>query len=158
MSKETLEELKAIYDDAPYENFGEEIFINTHGNYILFYEDDFYTRDNGKWVKCCGFLPCYGLRSLSDIKRIIEVSEQMQELQSAYTDVLIHTTDSRMSKPYLDASVVKSVIDEVAKEKSERLQEVLSEMAENANSNGYHDHAEAINEALERLDEEGFLL
>lgn len=76
---ETLEQLKAIYDGAPYENIGEEILINTHGNYILFYEDDFYTRDNGKWVKCCGFLPCYGLRSLSDIKLIIELMEANKE-------------------------------------------------------------------------------
>ena len=87
MSKETLEELKAIIDNAPYENIGEDIFINTHGNYVLFYEDDFYTRDGDKWVKCCGFLPCYGLRSLSDIERIIELKEQVKAGYESYARI-----------------------------------------------------------------------
>jgi len=79
----TEEELKAIIKNAPFENIGEDIFINALGNYILFYEDDFYTRDNNKWVKCRGFLPCYGLRSLSEMKRIIEQREMLELAWSA---------------------------------------------------------------------------
>ena len=60
---ETLDDLMAIIDGAPFENLGDDIFVNVHGNYVLFYEDDFFVRDCGKWVKCCGYLPCYGFRS-----------------------------------------------------------------------------------------------
>lgn len=83
---------------------------------------------------------------------------ELKHTAEALRSIISHATEDRMSKPYLDASIVNSVIDDIAKEKSDRLQAVLSEMAENATSNGYHDHAEAINEALERLDEEGLLL
>lgn len=76
---ENLEELKTIVGNAPFENIGEDIFINALGNYVLFYEDDYFVRDGDKWVKCCGYLPCYGLRSLSDIERIIELMETNRE-------------------------------------------------------------------------------
>lgn len=87
MSKGTLEELKAIVDNAPFENIGEDIFINALGNYVLFYEDDYFVRDVDKWVKCCGYLPCYGLRSLSDIKRIIELEQRVKANYEACTRI-----------------------------------------------------------------------
>lgn len=155
MSKETLEELKTIVDTSPRGATN----IDNYCDYIKVVGGDFYGWSDqlNEWG-VFEYADSVTMRSLSDIKRIIELSEQLQELQTAYTEVLIHVTDSRMSKPYLDASVVKGVIDDVVKEKSEVLKAVLSEMAENANSNGYHDHAEGINEAIERLDEEGLLL
>lgn len=148
MSIEALDELKAIRDNAPYGAVG----ISDSGFYI---NDECHAWLNDVWFENTEAETC---RSLSDINRIIELSEQSQNLESTYIEVLCHVTDSRMSKLYLDSSIVKCVVDAVAKEKSERLQAVLYEMAENATSNGFHDHAEAINEALERLDEEGLLL
>lgn len=76
---ETLEQLQSIIDNAPCENIGEQIFINYNGDYVLFYEDHFYERNNCKWVMCCGFLPCYKMRSLSDIERIIELEKKLAE-------------------------------------------------------------------------------
>lgn len=92
---ETLEELRAIYDNAPYENIGEDIFINAHGNYVLFYEDDFFTRDGDEWVKCCDYLPCYGLRSLSDIKFIINQMEVEEDLRQSLKAMNIHCVKLR---------------------------------------------------------------
>lgn len=73
-----LEELKEIRDNAPYENMGENLFVNGAGDYILFYEDDFFNRFNNGWVKV-EIVNMYAARSLDDIKLIIELMESKNE-------------------------------------------------------------------------------
>lgn len=74
-SFENLADLQKILDEAPNENIGEHLLINENGEFILFSEDDFFERKNGKWVKCTGFLPCNKLRSADDIQKVVNLSK-----------------------------------------------------------------------------------
>ncbi len=83
MSKETLEELKAIIDNAP--KCGTATHIDQRGSYIkdCFVGCQFYHSRIG-WVE---FDRAVRMRSLSDIKAIIELMEQVKASYEAYSRI-----------------------------------------------------------------------
>ena len=77
MSSETLEELKAIVENAP--DGAEGVSENTNA-YVKRSDGNFYWWDGVRWEK----LHCHiGARSLSDIKRIIELMEIESDIRAA---------------------------------------------------------------------------
>lgn len=88
-------------------------------------------------------------------KNIIN-SDDVADALKAYCEVLYHATDGRMSKVYTDSSVVISVIDEVRKQRSDRILEILIELRDSEKENEYKRHVTTltIEEIIQKIDEE----
>lgn len=95
MSKETLEELKAIFENAPDDGMADEFFIyQGEVNYIDNHENGhqfkIWCEDEQQWVfseLVDGWQYIRGRRSLSDIKRTIELMEQVKASFEAYSRI-----------------------------------------------------------------------
>lgn len=92
MSNETLEELKVIIDGAPDDGMADEFFMYQGvANYIDNHENGhqfkIWCEDDQEWVfseLIDGWQYIRGRRSLSDIKRIIELMENQKKAYKAY--------------------------------------------------------------------------
>lgn len=86
MSSETLEELKAIRDNAP--EGANQVEIHSSGNvncYLRYAENGVFVWYEGKWIDGNKKLlsHCWFIRSLSDINRIIELMEVESDIRAA---------------------------------------------------------------------------